>query len=445
MATGLQRPTIDAAFENAALDKSFRRIIPFLFLLCFFAQLDRSNIGFAALAMNKDLGLTTTMFAFATATFYIGYACFEIPSNMMLARFGARIWLARILIVWGLVSAATLFAVGPRSLYLLRLLLGVAEAGFLPGVFLYLTFWFPPTYRARATALFLIAQGVTMAIASPISGLIMQYGNGGLGLSGWRWLFLIEGVPSSILGIITLFYLSDRPSAAKWLTAAESSAIEGRLQREQGPLTAPRKVWREVLSPRVIILALMYFGLVFGLNTALTWTPLIVRDVVKARNFSFIGVLTSIPAICAVIFMIIWSAHSDRKMERIRHYAMPLILAAFGWLCVSFLTRPEARMLGLICAVVGVLGAQPIFWSIPPRVLPPKARPVGIAFISSCGMVAGATSGMVLGFFRDLTHTWVASLMFVTAMLLLSAFLVFLMPPEQAAAPERIQAQQTPG
>jgi ACS family 4-hydroxyphenylacetate permease-like MFS transporter len=282
-----------------------------------------------------------------------------------------------------------------------------------------------------------------MAIASPISGLILQYGNGMLGLAGWRWLFLLEGLPSTVLGIITLFYLCDRPALAKWLTDTESAAIEARLQREQGPQAPPRKVWRDVFSSKVILLALMYFGLVFGLNTALTWTPLIVRDVVKARNLSFIGVLTSIPAICAVIFMVIWSAHSDRKLERIRHFAIPATLAAAGWLCVSFLTRPEARMLGVIVAVVGALGAQPIFWSIPPRVIPPKARPVGIAFISSCGMVAGATSGMVLGFFREVTHTWVASLMFVTAMLLMAAVLVFWMPPEQVGATEPKQARQT--
>jgi len=424
-------PATDLAFEEQAIKKAFRRLITFLFILCIFAQLDRANIGFAALSMNKDLRLTATMFGFANTIFYIGYFLCEIPSNMMLAKYGPRRWIARILITWGIASTATMFATNSTSLYGFRLLLGIAEAGFIPGTFLYLTYWFPASYRARATGLFLIAQPVTMAIGSSVSGLILQHGNGFLGLSGWRWLFLIEGAPTIVLGIITYFYLSDSPTKAKWLTEAERFALQRSLLHEQSSLTIHSpggKPWREVFSRNVILCALIYFGVMAGVNTNVTWTPLIVREVIKAHGLSYVGLFIAIPAICTALVMPFWSAHSDRRMERTWHLVLPLLLAALGWLVVAFVHAPELRMGGLIFCSIGAFVGQAIFWTIPPTVLSPAARPVGLAFISSCGIVAASASPLIIGFLKDLTHTWIASLMCIVVFLVGAAVIVFFVP-----------------
>ncbi|HEY7820503.1 MAG TPA: MFS transporter, partial [Vicinamibacteria bacterium] len=209
--------------------KVSRRLIPFLFLLYVFAYLDRINIGFAALAMNRDLGLTATMFGIANTIFYVGYMLFEIPSNIALARFGARIWIPRIMITWGIASTATMLAASPTSLYLIRFFVGVAEAGFVPGVLLYLTYWFPPSHRARANAVFMVAMPVTIAFGASISGLVLEGLDGAFGMAGWRWLFLVEGLPSIVLGVIAAFYLTSRPAEARWLTPEEKSVLEASL------------------------------------------------------------------------------------------------------------------------------------------------------------------------------------------------------------------------
>lgn len=439
MATGSRtRLKSDLSPEERAIQRALRRLVPFLFVLFVASYVDRINISFAALSMNRDLKLTATMFGLASTWFYVGYALCEIPSNVMLARYGARKWMARILITWGLASAANMFAVGPHSLYILRLLVGIGEAGFLPGLFLYLTYWFPPAYRARATSLVLIAQPVTIAMASPLSGLILDHLNGAFGLAGWRWLFLLEGFPAVLLGIVTLFYLTDNPPKANWLTSAEKTALQDRLQRERissGADSAGRKTWREAFSRSVFLLALAYFSLVVGLNTMATWTPLIIRDIVKAHSFSYIGVLTAIPAACALVSLVLWSARSDRRMERTWHFVTPMALAAVGWALVGCAIMPEMRMLGLVFGTTGVLTAQAIFWTVPPRVLSTASRPVGIAFISSCGMVAAGSSPLMIGFFRDLTHSWAASLLLVAVMMLISAALVLLVPAKEDAGP----------
>jgi ACS family 4-hydroxyphenylacetate permease-like MFS transporter len=415
--------------EDRAIRKAFNRIIPFLVVLFIISYLDRINISFAALSMNKDLKLTGTMFGLANTFFFVGYACCEIPSNLMLARFGARKWLARILVTWGIAATATMFASSAHSLYVLRLIVGITEAGFLPGVLLYLTYWFPATYRARATALFLIAQPVVIMLGAPISGLILDHANGALGIAGWRWLFLIEGSPAILLGVITFFYLCDGPFTAKWLTDVEKAALRQRLERESSqPLQAgTQSRWHGVFNRDVNLLALAYFALVVGLNTNAMWTPQIIREVVKSHSFSYVGVLTAIPALGSLIVMPIWGAHSDKRMERAWHYLLPMLLAACGWLLVALTKTPELRMVGLTFTSVGTFVGMTIFWTVPPHMLPPSARPVGIAFINSCGMIAAATSPLLVGFFKDLTHSWVTGLLFVTFMMIVSATLVFLM------------------
>ena len=425
----------DVAFEDQVIRKAFRHLMSFVFILMIIAYLDRINIGFAALSMNKELKLTAAMFGFANTVFYAGYVLCEIPSNMMLARFGARKWIARILITWGLASSACMFAAGAHSLYALRLIVGIAEAGFMPGIFLYLTYWFPPTHRARATSLFLFAQPATIALGAFLSGFILDHAHGFEGISGWRWLFLIEGFPAFLLGFVALFYLSDGPATARWLTEDEKSALQRRLQREQRPQPGHGKVWREVLSRNIILLALIYFGIIAGLNTLTTWTPQIVREVLRPHSFSFVGLMTAIPSICAVMVMPFWGSSSDRNMERTWHIVLPMVLAAFGWVMVAVVKMPEVRMLGLIFSSVGNFAAQVVFWTVVAHIPSPRARPVGIAFVSSCGVCSASLSPLLVGWLRDLTHSWAASLLFVAAMVLGSAALVFLIPAEEKVPP----------
>jgi len=415
----------DVLAEDQVLRKVFKHLVTFLFILYIVAYLDRINIGFAALSMNKELKLTATMFGLANTIFYAGYALFEIPSNLMLTRFGARRWIARILVTWGIFTVASALASGAASLYGNRLMIGIAEAGFVPGVLLYLTYWFPPTYRARATAMFLIAQPVTIALASPLSGLILDHANGLFGISGWRWLFLTEGIPAVILGFVALFYLSDGPAGAKWLTETEKVLLRRRLERESIP-AAKGSAWREVLSRDTILLSLSYFGLVVGLNSYATWSPQIVRELMKVHSFSYVGLVTAFPAVLTAIAMPLWGARSDRKMERTAHLVLPIILAALGWLLVAFVHAPEVRMLGLIFCSVGAFAGMTIFWTIPPMVLSGAGLPIGLAFINMIGLSASSLSPLVVGFLKDLTHSWVSSLLYVVVMLVGAAGLVTL-------------------
>ncbi len=413
-----EEPTAESVVRRVS-----RRLIPFLFLLYVFAYLDRINIGFAALSMNRELGLTATMFGIANTIFYVGYMFFEIPSNLMLARYGARIWIPRIMITWGIASTATMFASSPASLYVIRFLVGVAEAGFLPGVLLYLTYWFPPSHRARANAVFMIAMPVTIAFGASISGLILQWGDGFLGLSGWRWLFLVEGLPSVLLGVAAALFLTSRPADAKWLTEPEKAVLQASLagpERSAGRASA----WRELLGRDVILLSLAYFGLTMTLNTNATWTPTIAREALEGRSLSFVGIVVAIPALLTALVMPLWSARSDRRKERTMHTVLPMVLAALGWVLVAASPEPWLRFAGLVGVSLGAFAAMAVFWTVPPAILSAAARPAGIAFISSCGIFASATSPLLVGRLRDLTGSFTASIFFVAAVLVSAAVLV---------------------
>jgi ACS family 4-hydroxyphenylacetate permease-like MFS transporter len=415
----------DDPTSHSVIRKVSRRLIPFLFLLYVFSYLDRINIGFAALSMNRDLGLTFTMFGVANTIFYVGYVLFEIPSNLMLARFGARVWIPRIMITWGLASTATLLATTPSGLYLIRFLVGVAEAGFLPGILLYLTYWFPQSHRARANAVFMLAMPVTIAFGASISGLILQWGNGFLGLAGWQWLFLIEGLPSVLLGIVAAFYLTSRPTDAKWLTEQEKALLVASLPSEE-KASVGTSPWRELLSRNVVLLSLAYFGLTMTLNTNATWTPQIAREALASSSLSFIGIVVAIPALVTVLAMPLWSARSDRMKERTLHIVLPMALAALGWLLVAASPEPWSRFVGLVWVSVGAFAAMAVFWTVPPAILSTAARPAGIAFISSCGILASATSPLLVGWLRDMTRSFTASILFVATVLVMAAGLVFL-------------------
>ncbi len=333
--------------EDRVICKCFVRLVWFLCVLHCISYLDRINIGFAALSMNSELGLDATSFGIAGSIFYAGYVLCEVPSNLIMARVGARIWLARIMITWGIASAATILATGLDSLLGFRLLVGIAEAGFVPGVLLYITYWFPSTYRARAMSLFLIAQPITLAVGSTISGLILEL-DGTFGLSGWRWLFLLEGMPAIIFGVAAYYYLPNGPSSATWLRADESATLQSVLEAEhrlEGSHESRSGILSQLLSRNVVLLSLAYFGLTVGLTANSTWAPQILQTWRPSSSFHSIGLIAAIPALVAIVAMPLWAADSDRKKERVWHLCIPFLLSALGWMLVAlsseFRDRPD--------------------------------------------------------------------------------------------------------
>jgi MFS transporter, ACS family, 4-hydroxyphenylacetate permease len=415
--------TADAAPNDLVFRKVFRRLIWFLFVLLVISFIDRINVAFAALTMNKALGLSATAFAMSITVFYVAYALFEVPSNLILAKVGARLWIARIMITWGFASAATMFAVDAWSLFGLRALVGAAEAGFLPGILLYLTYWFPRSCRARANALFIMGIPATIAIASTISGFILQM-DGLLGLAGWQWLFLLEGLPAILFGIICVLYLDDSPAVAKWLSDDEKQEIAARLEQdralEEGE-HSKRSVLSQLGSRNVVLLCAAYFGLVTSLNANSTWVPQIVHGLVGNASYAVIGLLTALPAILTVAVMPSWGASSDRRNERVWHLRIALLIAATGWLLVIGADVPIVRYLGLTLTSAGSFCALLVFWTIPVAILSPAARPAGIAFVNTIGIGGGsALSPLVIGYFKDLTGSFTSGLLYVIAMLIMS-------------------------
>jgi ACS family 4-hydroxyphenylacetate permease-like MFS transporter len=386
--------------------------------------------------MNKDLLLTATTFGLANSIFYIGYVACEIPSNLLMVRYGARVWIARILISWGLASAATMLVVGPTSLYFVRFWVGVLEAGFVPGVLLYLTYWIPNSHRARANGYLMMAQPVAMALGAGVSGLILDNLNGTLGLQGWRWLFLLEGLPAVFLGMIAYVYLTDKPKDAAWLEETEKNTVMSLLANDPSSSSRQAKVsvWKQVTEPKILLLALAYFCLVNTINANATWIPTIVREVLKAYSLSQVGFVTAIPAVCALILMPLWTRSSDRMQERVWHVVAALGMAAAGWLLVIFFPAPELRLAGLIFTVSGAFCAMCTFWTLPQSLLSEAARPAGIGLISAVGLLGSAVSPAVIGFLRDATGNFSAGLFYVTALLAVSIVLVLIVPRLRSVA-----------
>lgn len=416
--------------EQQVIAKVSKRLIWFLFILFVFSFLDRINIGFAGLTMGQDLGLSATMFGLATTIFYVAYVLCGIPSNIILTRFGTRRWIAIIMVAWGIASTATLFAYDAHSLYILRALVGVTEAGFLPGMLLYLTFWFPRSHRARANALFMIAMPLTAAAGSIVSGYLLEL-NGLWGLHGWQWLFLVEGLPASLLGIAVWFYLDDKPADARWLSQDEKDCLHGMLQAEQdaAPRPArPQSVWREMLSPSIVKFALGYFCLVNTLSMVNIWVPQIVKSFNVGSSNATIGLLAAIPQIGTILAMLWWGARSDRKQERKWHTIQPMLFAAAGWLLCAWSSDPLLRLTGIVMASAGAFTAMTIFWTTPDAVLSLKAKAIGIAVINATGNVGSALSSVVVGWLKDLTHSFTSGLLFGAAALLLGALIIYLIP-----------------
>lgn len=432
--------------EQRAVSKVSKRLLWFIFLLFFFSFLDRINIGFAGLTMMKDLGLTSTQFGLATTLFYIAYIACGIPSNIVLARVGARRWIGAIMIAWSLASTATMFATSPNTLYLLRMLVGVTEAGFLPGMLLYMTLWFPPAYRARANALFMIAMPVTAAVGSALSGYILAL-DGVLGLKGWQWLFMLEGLPSAILGLVVFSYLDDKPQDAKWLSAEEKAALARSLQGERTPETTKAEsslsasssepsLFSELTSPTVIKFAVAYFCLVNTLAMVAVWTPLIVKSFSADASNRTVGLLAAIPQVVTIIAMIWWGRRSDRMQERRWHLMLPMLLSAAGWLCTATSSNPAIQLLGICMASAGSYTAMSIFWTTPDQALSFKAQAIGIAVINATGNISSALNPVIVGWLKDATHSFTAGLLYATVLLVIGAVIVMVLPIDGRQRPQ---------
>ena len=410
---------------DAAIRRVTWRLIPFLTVLYIINYLDRINIGFAALSMNKDLGLTATAFGLATTIFYVGYVACEIPSNLLMARYGARVWLSRIMITWGIASAATMLVRDTQSLYVIRFIVGVAEAGFVPGVLLYLTYWFPESHRARANGWVMMAQPFAMALGATASGFIVDRTHGIMGIDGWRWMFFLEGIPAIFLGIAAFFYLTDRPEQSAWLDEDERGVVQRMVQSNRVPEAKRGSLLAQVLEPKVVLLAISYFALVNTLNAVSTWGPTIVREVMQAYSLTQVGLVAAIAPMCTLVAMplSVWS--SDRTGERLWHLSGALMLAAVGWIVVIYSVEPVSRLLGLCATTSGGFSAMALFWTFPQRLISPEARPAGIGLISAVGLMGSALSPAVIGFLKDLTGSFAAGLFYATCLLFVSLFLVW--------------------
>ncbi|EIW3594202.1 4-hydroxyphenylacetate permease [Salmonella enterica] len=424
--------------QQSVINKLFRRVIIFLFVLFVFSFLDRINIGFAGLTVGKDLGLNATMFGLATTLFYVTYVIFGIPSNIILGIVGARRWIATIMVCWGLASTATMFATGPTSLYILRMIVGITEAGFLPGVLVYLTYWFPAYFRARANALFMVAMPVTMMLGSAASGYIMSM-DGILDLKGWQWLFLLEGFPSVLLGIIVWIYLDDTPAKAKWLTDEDKKTLKDMMDADKLDLVQPEgglshsalqkaSMWREIFTPVIILYTLAYFCLTNTLSAVNIWTPQILQSFNEGSSNIVIGLLAAIPQVCTIAGMVWWSRRSDRQQERKMHTILPYLFGAAGWLLASATNHSMLQLLGIIMASVGSFTAMAIFWTTPDQSISLRAKAVGIAVINAVGNIGSGLSPLLIGWLKDQTGSFNSGLYFVAGLLVLGAFLVWMIP-----------------
>jgi sugar phosphate permease len=384
------------------------RLIPFLFLCYVLAYLDRVNVGFARLQMQADLGLSDTAYGIGAGMFFIGYFFFEVPSNLLLRRVGARIWIARIMILWGVISSAMMFTSSQTSFYALRFLLGVAEAGFFPGIILYLTFWYTRVHRARVVALFMTAIALAGVIGGPISGGIMDRMGGVGGLRNWEWLYLLEGLPSVLVGLLVLAYLDDGPDTAAWLTADQKALLARRLADEEAAKAAEGhgadRIQDAFRTPAVWVLSLIYFGAVMGNYGVTFWLPQIIRETITADPWH-IGLLSMIPWGAAAITAVAVGASSDRRQERRWHIAAgagigAVAFALSGWPALS----GWAGLACLTVATAGMMSTMTTFWALPTAMLSGSAAAAGIAWINSIGNLSGYVSPFVLGAIRDATR-----------------------------------------
>jgi len=418
-----------AVMESRVIRKVTVRLVPFLGLCYLINYLDRVNVGFAALTMNVDLGLSAAAYGLGAGLFFIGYFFFEVPSNIILHRVGARVWIARIMVTWGLVASATAFIQGEISFYVVRVLLGVAEAGFFPGIILYLTYWFPRAQRAKIVALFFLAVPLSSVIGGPLSTLLIHHGDRVLGFAaGWRLMFFVEGVPAVLLGVLVLVWLPSRPRHAKWLTEQESSALEARIAAEDAC-----EVGREVLiraaltNPRVMALSVVYFGTVYGTYVLAFFLPQVIKGFEKQFQVTLslveIGLITAVPYVFASVAMVVWAGHSDRTGERAGHVAIAAFVGAVAIAVALFMNSPLLVMTCITVCAIGVYAAIPVFWQLPNAFLTGVGAAAGIGMINSFGNLSGFLAPYLTGWLRGITGSFRLSLWVVAGFLVLAGVL----------------------
>ena len=425
--------------EKRTMDKVAWRLVPFLMLCYFIAYLDRVNIGFAGASMSKDLGLTAAAFGGASGIFFIAYFFFEVPSNLALDRFGARLWIARIMLTWGIVAGAQAFVVNELSLNIVRLLLGVAEAGFFPGIIFFLTLWFPAAYRARIVGWFMFAIPISTVIGAPISGFVLNLEGVG-GLHGWQWMFLIEAVPAILMTLAVLYYLTDRPREAHWLEPQESQWLQDRLDAERANRERHGAVswFKSMLDVRVIALGFVYMGCnipQYGLSFFL---PQIIKAFGGLTNVQ-IGFITALPYLVGAIGMILWSRHSDRAAERKWHAVIPLAIIVIGLVFAAIMPTPTTKMIFLCVAGFGFFAVLPVFWTLPTTFLTGTGAAAGIAAVNSIGNLGGYFGPQAFGWLKDQTGGDFVSLMFLAACAIVGAIIVLVLGHNPAL--ERPSAQ----
>lgn len=431
--------------EESAVQKAAWRLIPLLILIYVLSYIDRINLGFAALTMSADLGLTVTMIGIANTAFYIAYVVFEIPSNLALDRFGARIWIPRIMISWGLVTAAMAYFIqGQYSLYVMRALLGMAEAGLMPGIIFYIASWFPERRRAQMNSFFLLAVPLSLFIGAPLSGLILGL-DGALGLQGWQWLFLLTGMAPVLLGVAVFFVLPTSPQSAPWLSDSEKQALiarldaEGVASREKKSAAAVQKshwTWGDVLNLPTLTFGIVFFSLVSSNNMVGTWVPLIVNDLFGGKeSISFVSIISALPALAAVIGMYLVGKYSDKTGNRIAPLIGGMVTAACGWLLCSAPVAPELKVVGLMMGYSGSYSAMVVFWVIATHLIPKESRAAGIALITTIGLTSTIVNSPLTGLLRDWSGSYTISMWYEATIISIGVTLVlmFIIPRYRAA------------
>jgi ACS family tartrate transporter-like MFS transporter len=426
--------------EQRTMARVSVRLVPFLIVCYFVAYLDRVNVSFAALTMNKDLGLSASAYGLGAGIFFLAYGVLEVPSNLLLAHFGARRWIARIMVSWGIVSGAMAFIGNETWFYVVRFLLGAAEAGFFPGMIFYLTLWFPAAYRARVIGYFMAAIPLSTVIGAPVSSALLGL-EGILRLHGWQWLFILEAVPALLLSVAVLFYLTDKPADAGWLSDDERRWLVDRLAAEERQRQATRhySVLQALLNPRVLALSLVYFGAVatnYGLSFFLP-------QIVKAFGMSNLqtGFIAAIPYAVGVIGIVWWGRHSDAKLERRFHTGFAIFIAAAGLMVGAFLNDPTAKMVAFSVAGFGIFGCLPVFWTLPTAFLSGAAAAGGIAIINSIGNLAGFVGPSVMGMIKDSTGSFTNGLLVLAGVAVVALLIVLILRHDTAL--ERLPALES--
>jgi len=415
--------------ETRTIRKLQIRLIPFLFLLYVVAYVDRINIGFASLTMNKDLGITSQQYGLAAGIFFIGYFLFEVPSNLMLHKVGARVWIARILLSWGLVATLTGLVQSVHQFYAARILLGVTEAGYFPGIILYLTYWFPQRHQARTLGLFLTGNPISSVVGAPVCGFILDHAHW-LGMGSWRWLLILEGLPAIALGFLTYYVLPSHPSEAKFLTREEKDWLQAELEREERPKLEQKEqsAIEGLRNSNVWRLVLIYFGMMIGGYTTAFWMPQMVKALSSEYSNSFVGYVVMIPYLAAVAGMILVSRNSDRRLERRYHAAFSLLLGGLAFLALTGIYSPAVTVILLSCLAIGFCSSLSPFWALPGEFLTGFSAASGIALINATGNLGGFAGTAVVGFISQKTGSLSGGLAFAGICMLASAVLVLLLP-----------------